>query len=162
MDFGLLKLGILLGVGAAAPIGPVNVEIARRTLRHGFAAGFALGGGAVSVDVLFAVLSSQGLKRVLDRPAVATGFAVCGAVLLLMLAALCFRGAWRAMKTDPLDRNVADVQPRASLRGAYLTAVLLTLLVHLTLAFWFVAVPGTLGPITDQPRRDLPMICGGV
>jgi hypothetical protein len=32
----------------------------------------------------------------------------------------------------------------------------------MTLAFWFVAVPGTLGPITKEPRRDLPMICAGV
>ena len=34
----LLGNGLLLGLGAAAPIGPVNVEIARRTLRHGPAA----------------------------------------------------------------------------------------------------------------------------
>jgi threonine/homoserine/homoserine lactone efflux protein len=48
------------------------------------------------------------------------------------------------------------------MRGAYVTGVLMTLLNPLTLAFWFVAVPGALGPITEEPRRDLPMICAGV
>ena len=33
--------GVLIGLGAAVPIGPVNVEIARRTLRSGWAAGVA-------------------------------------------------------------------------------------------------------------------------
>ena len=32
----------------------------------------------------------------------------------------------------------------------------------MTLAFWFVAVPGSMGPITKEPSRDLPMICAGV
>ena len=31
----------LLGLGAAAPIGPVNLEIIRRNLQHGFATGFS-------------------------------------------------------------------------------------------------------------------------
>jgi len=66
------------------------------------------------------------------------------------------------MKFDPIDGAAVGVLPPASFRNAYLTGVLLTLVNPLTLAFWFVAVPGTLGPITDAPRRDLPMICAGV
>ena len=164
MGLGLLKFGILLGIGAAAPIGPVNVEIARRTLRGGFGAGFALGCGAVSVDVLYAILASQGLKRVLDRPAVAITLGVAGAAVLLYLATMCLRAAWRAMKTDPLavEAVASAPPPRNSAGGAYLTGVLMTLLNPLTLAFWFVAVPGAVGPITEEPRRDLPMICAGV
>ena len=166
MDLGLLKLGILLGLGAAAPLGPVNVEIARRTLRAGFLTGFALGCGAVSVDVLYAVLSSQGLKRMLDRPAVLTALGFAGVGLLLYLAAACFRGAWRALRADPLAANpakdAATVARRQSVRGAYVTGVLMTLLNPMTIAFWFVAVPGTVGPITEEPTRDLPMICAGV
>ena len=43
MGIGILWKGITLGLGAAAPIGPVNVEIARRAIRGGFWAGFLLG-----------------------------------------------------------------------------------------------------------------------
>lgn len=165
MDFGLLKFGILLGFGAAAPIGPVNVEIARRTLRAGFWSGFALGCGAVSVDVFYAILASQGLKHALDRRAVMISLGVAGAGLLLWLAVRCFRAAWGAAKADPLaasDSEPSPPPPRAALGAAYLTGVLMTLLNPMTVAFWFVAVPGALGPITEEPARDLPMICAGV
>jgi L-lysine exporter family protein LysE/ArgO len=173
LDYGLLKLGIVLGLGAAAPIGPVNVEIARRTLRGGFVPGFALGCGAVSVDVLYAVLSNLGLQRVLDRPAVYWSLAVGGVAVLLYLSMLCFRAAWRARRTDPVavaiaaDHDAAaaetPAEPRGrTARGAYANGVAMTLLNPLTLAFWFVAVPGTLGPITEDARAHLPMICAGV
>ena len=39
VSLGLIAKGIALGLGAAVPIGPVNVQIARRTLRGGFGAG---------------------------------------------------------------------------------------------------------------------------
>lgn len=163
MNLELLTFGILLGIGAAAPIGPVNVEIARRTLRGGFRAGFALGCGAVSVDVFYAILASQGLKGLLDRPAVMLTLGSAGAAMLLWLAGMCFRGAWRARKADPLatlDQTMSAAP--SSVHGAYVSGVLMTLLNPMTLAFWFVAVPGALGPITEEPRRDLPMICAGV
>src|SRR5438128_1480654 len=62
----LLLRGMLFGIGAAAPIGPVNVEIARRALRHSFFAAFALGCGAVSIDVTYAVVSALGVTPLLD------------------------------------------------------------------------------------------------
>jgi threonine/homoserine/homoserine lactone efflux protein len=43
-----------------------------------------------------------------------------------------------------------------------LTGLLMTLLNPMTLAFWFVAVPGTVGSITRNPAQDLPIICIGV
>ena len=56
MDLGLFARGVIFGLGAAVPIGPVNVEIARRTLRAGFRSGFFLGCGAVTIDVTYAIL----------------------------------------------------------------------------------------------------------
>ena len=162
MDFSLLQLGILLGLGAAAPIGPVNVEIARRTLRGGFRPGFALGCGAVSVDVFFAVLSSQGFKRILDYRPLILVLGLAGIAILFYFAALCFVAARKSLAADPIAATEGTPSARASAGSAYVTGVLMTLLNPLTLAFWFVAVPGTLGPITEEPRRDLPMICAGV
>lgn len=162
LNIGLLKFGVLLGIGAAAPIGPVNVEIARRTLRGGFRAGCALGCGAVSVDVFYAILASQGLRRVLDRPAIMLALGIAGATMLLWLAIMCFRGARHAWHADPITAAESKTATGQSVHAAYVTGVLMTLLNPITLAFWFVAVPGALGPITEEPRRDLPMICAGV
>lgn len=159
----LLRRGVLLGLGAAMPIGPVNVEIARRTLRGGFLPGFALGCGAVTVDVLYAGLSSLSFREVLNRPAVLGPVRVAAILLLSYLAFLCFRGAVRTWRSrgDPLAPAPAPPTGRA-VRGAYLTGFLMTLLNPMTLVFWFVAVPGTVGSVTQNPRGDLPLIAVGV
>ena len=162
LDPVLLRRGVLLGLGAAAPIGPVNVEIARRTLRGGFRPGFALGCGAVTVDVLYAALSSLSLREVIARPAVLGPVRIAAILLLFYLAFLCFRGAvrtWRT-RTDPLAP--APAPTGRAVRGAYLTGFLMTLLNPMTLVFWFVAVPGTVGSVTPNPRGDLPLIGAGV
>ena len=154
----LILRGIVLGLGAAAPIGPVNVEIARRTLRGGFWRGFALGCGAVSVDVTYAILSAFSLHRVMTRPRVELPLSVAGIVFLFYLAFLSVRGAARNWGSDA----PAPPAPGGSCHGAYLTGVLMTLLNPMTLGFWFLAVPAALGATTTRPAADLPMICAGV
>ena len=145
----------MIGLGAAAPLGPVNVEIARRTLRGGFAAGVALGAGAVSVDVGYAALTSLSVGSVLNRPAVAVPLAVGSVLILSYLGVLCLRAAWRG--TTVAD----DLGPAAapSTRGGYMTGLLMTAVNPLTLAFWFTTLPSLAGPI--DPHR-LPLIAVGV
>jgi threonine/homoserine/homoserine lactone efflux protein len=137
----------------------VNVEIARRTFRGGFIAGFALGCGAVTVDVTYAILSSLSLQRLLSRPAILWTIEIAGIAFLLYLGALSLRGAVRAWHADPLAAN----ERSAARPGvAYLTGVAMTLLNPMTVGFWFLAVPAALGAITKEPGTDLPMICAGV
>jgi L-lysine exporter family protein LysE/ArgO len=157
----LVGRGIALGLGAAAPIGPVNVEIARRTFRNGFPAGFALGCGAVTIDVTYAVLSSLSLRDLLTRPAVLWPVTVGGIAFLFYLAFLSLRGAVRDWRADPLAK-AAVATPPSGAGGAYLTGLLMTLLNPMTIGFWFLAVPAALGAITQNPTNDLPMICAGV
>ena len=109
--------GVLIGLGAAAPIGPVNVEIARRTLRGGFAAGVALGAGAVSVDVGYAGLTSFSVGRWLDRPAVAVPLAVGSVLILTYLGVTCLRGepcggrSWTTTRRPPRRPRVGAGTP---------------------------------------------------
>src|SRR5438552_17351976 len=91
----LLK-GLLLGIGAAAPIGPVSVEIARRTLKGGFRAGFALGCGAVTVDVTYAIFSSLGVAQLVNHPIFYRAIQIAGASLLTLLGVMSWIGAIRA------------------------------------------------------------------
>lgn len=155
---GALIEGIALGLGAAVPIGPVNVEIARRVLRGGFWPGFALGCGAVSVDITCAVLSSFGLRPLLQRPAVFWTVTGCGLLVLTYLGVLCLYGAWRHLWSDPIKAG----PPIGSAAVAYLAGLGMTATNPMTLAFWFVVVPAAVGSITQEPARDLPMIATGV
>jgi L-lysine exporter family protein LysE/ArgO len=168
---GVFAKGVLLGWGAAVPIGPVNVQIARRALRHGFVAGFVLGCGAVTVDVCYAVLTSLGMARLTAAPALGWSLRVGGMTLLAYLGLMCFRSEREAWHADPVTTGGAPAtQPhvRRGAGGDYVVGLLMTLLNPMTLAFWFVAVPAIVGTAAagnssaDDTRRDLPLVCAGV
>jgi L-lysine exporter family protein LysE/ArgO len=145
----LLVKGLELGLAAAAPIGPVNVEIARRTLRFGRPAGFALGCGAVTVDVVYAIVTSVTLLPVLRYPTVTKVMSALAALFLAYLAFLCLksaRGGHAPVGAEGDPPTTEDVRS-GGWRGHYRTGLLMTALNPMTLTFWFVAVPGAVaGP----------------
>ena len=153
----MIGKGVLLGLGAAAPIGPVNVEIARRSLRGGFRAGFLVGCGAVTIDVTYAILTSLGVRPLLRQPRVMMVLGIAGAAVLAYLGAMCFVSAarqWRAA-----NNNLDSGKPA---EHHYLTGLAMTSLNPMTLAFWCVVVPGMVGQWSANPVRDLPWVCVGV
>lgn len=159
----LLAKGILLGLGAAVPIGPINVEIARRTLHRGFRHGVALGGGASTADMAFAVIASVGWAPLIGNGALTYALGVAGVAFLLYLAAMCFRGLFTSLRAGGPDRFAVEAGtagPRA--HGSYLTGLLMNLLNPMVLAFWFVVLPGMAAKLTENPRNDLPWLCCGV
>jgi threonine/homoserine/homoserine lactone efflux protein len=62
----LILTGMLIGVIASAPVGPVNVLCIQRTVEHGFFAGLAAGTGAVLGDGLFAFFAAWGMTAISD------------------------------------------------------------------------------------------------
>ena len=137
MDLAGFISGLALGYGAAVPIGPVNVEMARRTIKGGFRAGFALGCGAVTIDVVYLlvlVLCAQ--KISFNRHSIYMNMlGVCGAVLLFYLAYGCLKSAYKPVELK-LDTTT-------NARSHYLSGLLMTSLNPMTLVFWFVIVPAT-------------------
>src|SRR4051794_1389954 len=175
----MLVKGVLLGLGAAVPIGPVNVEIARRTLRGGFLAGVALGCGAVTVDVTYAVLSSLGVRLLVDRPALYWSVTLLGIGLLTWIGVQCWIDAIRAARSraDVARQLELEQSSRPQAGIGYVTGLLMTLLNPMTLVFWFTVVPSLAGQHGAAPGGgigagradngqhaglDLPMICVGV
>jgi threonine/homoserine/homoserine lactone efflux protein len=135
----------------------------------------AIGGGAASVDMTYAVTAALGWRPLIDRPGVSTALTVAGVALLLYLAGLCFRGVWQAVQSrrggagpEVADRFAPDASDGATaasgagLRATYVTGLLMTFFNPMTLAFWFVVLPGMAANLTEQPRRDLPLLCAGV
>ena len=163
MDLGLLARGVIFGLGAAVPIGPVNVEIARRTLRAGFRSGFFLGCGAVTIDVTYAILAAVGVTPLLGKAYFYWPLAAAGFGLLVFMGLGSLAGARTAARADLLATSAAAAQPKLpTARGSYLTGLAMTGLNPFTWAFWFVVLPQVAGSIARDPARDLPVICIGV
>jgi L-lysine exporter family protein LysE/ArgO len=78
----LILIGLLLGWGAAIPIGPLNLEIVRRNLHFGALSGAALGLGACSGDVTYLILLSAGALAILNHVVLLKVFGVVGALIL--------------------------------------------------------------------------------
>lgn len=153
MAFVSLWKGITLGLGAAAPIGPVNVEVARRCLRGGFAAGFLLGCGAVTIDMAYLMLASFGVRLFLDRPKIMLFVTLAGSLLLIYLGVNCLLSARKSMQME----IVASAGDRPT--HNYVTGLLMTALNPMTLAFWF----GVMAGQTAESRgQDVPIVCAGV
>ena len=83
----LVFRGIMLGVAIAAPVGPIGLLCIRRTLVHGWRAGFVSGLGAATADTFYGVLAAFGLTALasLQRPA-----AIIGGFLLLWMGYATF------------------------------------------------------------------------
>jgi threonine/homoserine/homoserine lactone efflux protein len=61
MDITVFLKGLVIGFVIAAPLGPIGILCARRTLTHGRRAGFVSGMGASTADVLYGFIAAFGL-----------------------------------------------------------------------------------------------------
>jgi len=105
--FDILAIGFGVGLGVAAPIGPVNIEIIRRGLRSGFREPFALGMGAVTADAVYLALVCLGVSRIAEYAAAKLTLTALGVIMLEALGAMAFRDAWR-LKEMPSALGAVD------------------------------------------------------
>jgi threonine/homoserine/homoserine lactone efflux protein len=134
----LLGTGFLLGWSVAWPPGPINAEVARRCLVRGFWAGFGLLLGACCADAMWAVLVSVGVGAVLTGPSMRLALGVLSVVLLLALAAIFLRGAWRDACARP-----AEAPPPSRFdggRASFFLGLTMALTSPFNMAFWLAAM----------------------
>jgi len=154
----LVGTGFLLGWSVAWPPGPINAEIARRCLARGFWAGFGLLLGACSGDALWALLVSLGVGTLLTGVLLHRLLGVVSVALLLTLAFLFGRSAWRDLRVP------ADAPPPParfdSVRASYALGASMALTSPWNVAFWLAAVGRP-----EMTRYGLPallVMAGGV
>lgn len=66
MIFQHLWQGILVGLSATIPLGPIGVLCIQRTLNKGRTSGFVSGLGAASADSVYAILAGFGVSVIID------------------------------------------------------------------------------------------------
>lgn len=136
MNLSLLGTGLLLGWSVAWPPGPINAEIARRCLIGGFWSGFSLLLGACLGDATWAILVSLGVGLVFTGPRMHLALGALSVTLLLGLALMFLRGAWRAWQSAPATAPARFDSRRASL----VLGMTMALTSPWNIAFWLAAI----------------------
>lgn len=127
----LVIFGIVLGWGAAIPIGPINLEIIRRHLTYGGRYGVCFGLGACSADLTYLILLSFGVLIYLSNPATLKILGIGGSIILMYFAL-------QALRLTPSSSKASDTltkKPNSLLQNS-LAGYMLTLLNPYTVIFW--------------------------
>ena len=85
--------GMVVGIVASAPMGPVGVLTVQRTLNKGRWFGFATGIGAAVSDLIYAVMTGLGMSFVMDfveKPVTVFYLKLLGAILLFCFGAYTY------------------------------------------------------------------------
>lgn len=114
--------GLVIGLVASAPMGPVGVLCVQRTLNKGRVYGFVTGCGAAVSDIIYAVVTGYGLSFVYDfinNEHNLFWLQLCGSIMLLCFGIYTFRTN-PAQNTHKVSRNRSNLVHNA-LTGFFIT-----------------------------------------
>ena len=118
----LILKGILIGIIASAPMGPVGVLCVQRTLNKGRWYGFITGVGAAFSDFIYALLTGLGMSFMLDfisNPSYKFLIQLSSSVILLLFGLYCF-------KSNPTKNMHQSGNSKGTLLHNGITAFLVT------------------------------------
>ena len=118
----LILKGILIGIIASAPMGPVGVLCIQRTLNKGRWYGFVTGIGAAVSDLIYAMITGLGMTLIMDL--VTNGqnrffLQIMGSIMLMAFGVYCYR-------SDPTKKIHATSNKKGTLIHNGITAFLVT------------------------------------
>ncbi|WP_280768090.1 LysE family transporter [Salipaludibacillus daqingensis] len=150
--FILLIRQIVLGLSIAAPIGPINIEIIRRGIYHGFWPSLLVGAGGMSADLIIMFLMYQGLSQILTLESVQLMLLIFGA------AVLTYTGI-QGLKPQPFPAVDSLQESRSGfhsqvLLNSYLTGASIAAFNPLNLLFWL-GIYGSVLSETFQQNNTL-------
>ncbi len=91
-DLGIVSKGLMAGLAIAAPVGPVNVLCASRTLSRGRASGLLSGLGAAAADALYGSIAAFSITFIIDfLLREEFWFRVIGGILLMAIGVFYLR-----------------------------------------------------------------------
>lgn len=114
--------GMLIGVIASAPMGPVGVLCVQRTLNKGRWYGFVTGAGAALSDIIYAAIAGYGMSFVMDiinNQQTRFYLQIAGSVMLLAFGLYTYR-------TDPTRKMHQSGSSKGTLLHNGVTAFFVT------------------------------------
>jgi L-lysine exporter family protein LysE/ArgO len=120
--------GFLLGLGAAVPLGAINILVMSTAL-HRYSAAVSIGVGAIVSDLTYLTLILFGFLHFVEHPVLIDVMTAVGALFMAYLA-------WTIWKNRNESIHAVSTQ-RASLWRQFLKGYFLTLTNPYSLIFWF-------------------------
>lgn len=145
--------GLLIGIIASAPMGPVGILCVQRTLNKGRWYGFVTGIGAALSDFIYALMVGLGMSFImkpLENPKYQFILQISGCVVLLLFGVYCFL-------SNPTRKMHVSGNQKGTLLHNFVTAFLVTFSNPLII-FLFVAVFAQMAFI--HPERPFEMAVG--
>jgi threonine/homoserine/homoserine lactone efflux protein len=135
--------GFILGWSVAWPPGPVNAEMMRRGLLPrdqggGFWSAWQVGLGACTSDFIWALGVSLGAGAILNSISIRRALAVISFGLLIFLAAMFARSAWRIYRSHRSNEAAIPLGERK--RRGYLLGLFFALSSPWNIGFWFAVI----------------------
>ena len=119
----LFVKGLLVGILASAPMGPVGILCIQRTLQKGRRYGLVTGAGAALSDIIYALISGLGMSFVMDfinNEQTLFWLKLVGSVMLFIFGLYMFR-------TDPKKCLRPTPKKKGTLMHNFVTSFLVTL-----------------------------------
>lgn len=139
----LLIKGIIVGLLASIPLGPIGVLCVQRTINKGRLSGFFSGMGAAAADTLFATIAGFSLSYIMEFVEFwKVEFQVGGGVLILLLGLKIFL-------TNPISQMRKNRRQKNKLFEDFVSVFLLTVSNPLAI-FLFVALFAGVNVVTEE------------
>lgn len=143
--------GIMVGLLASIPLGPIGIICIQRTVNKGKLSGFLSGIGAASADTIFATIAGFSLTFIIgyieEKQVV---FQAIGGLVILLLGIKIFY-------TNPIKQLRRHKRKKNNLLEDYLSVLLLTITNPLAI-FLFVALFASLGIVSDDMGITAPLL----
>ncbi len=119
--------GFMFGLGAAIPLGPINILIMSNALRS-YPSAVALGFGAMSADTIYLLTILFGVMSFIKNPTIMLILGLAGSTFLLYMAWMIFKSRYNSLHLSQ--------DTKATIIPNYLKGLSLTLLNPYTIIFW--------------------------
>lgn len=120
--------GFALGLGAAVPLGPINILIMNESIKE-YKNGVLIGLGAMSADLTYLFLILFGVITYFNQPEILSALSLFGGAFLLYLSYSLFTLRHKQVKADTVQMKNSSIK-------LYLKGFMLTFVNPYTVGFW--------------------------
>lgn len=146
--------GVIIGIVASAPMGPVGILCIRRTIKKGRIYGLMTGAGASLSDLIYAIITGYGLSMLpfLQNPENEFWMKLIGSIVLCIFGIHMYR-------TKPATKIQPESASKGSLFKNFFTAFMITLC-NPMIIFLFLALFNMFAPFVGTDEKFILTLVG--